>query len=295
MICLPSIRTKIPLEGIETQVFARGQSAPDSRNIGEQGLVEGIGKSLFGLGGTEGQRDQVRLVAMSGHERACLVPEFVGRDAPQVAHEVEPVPDMNEPGFADQGTEDGPGRLPRIFPGRPRTSQRLDQRDFAGIAVDRLADALRERADRSDPPRDDLGQDLRRVHRGDVQVGDTADLAHHVVGAETFRVVGQQVLGRAKGDVTMAGEFERQHPQQGREFQLRPTDLLEPIEVEMAVGRERVHPRGGRRGLPAVGQLSRRGQVVEGLLVQADQRLDVGSVPEAPGRVRVAGDEPLGV
>src|SRR4051794_2338184 len=31
MICLPSIRTKLPLEGIETQVFARGQSSPDSR------------------------------------------------------------------------------------------------------------------------------------------------------------------------------------------------------------------------------------------------------------------------
>ena len=237
--------------------------------VGEPCRVEGIGEGLIGLVGADGHREQIGLEAVTGHERARLVPEFLDRDVPPLGHEIRAGAGQERSGSRGSRSRGRPMTArPRLRPADPPARARRPARPRP--RCDRSARGRSPApADRANLRRDSLRQDFGREHRGDVKVGDPADPVHHIVSPETFRVGRQHVLGRAKGDVAVVGYSQREQPQQGRELRLRPADLLETREVEVAVGRERVGPGGDLRRAAAAGQFPGLVQVVEGPLVQA--------------------------
>ena len=83
---------------------------------------------------------------MSGDDGPGLLPEFLGGHGELVAKERQAAVDLDEAGLADQVGQDAPGRLARIV-GRPaRAVERLDEFRLFGLALERLPDARRGRA-----------------------------------------------------------------------------------------------------------------------------------------------------
>src|SRR5262245_61751495 len=98
---------------------------------------------------------------MGRHRGACLGPEIVHGHPPDGAHEVEPSPDLDEAGLADELTEGPPRRFPRVLLGLAGPVEGVDYRDLARVAIEAIAYRGGERRDRREPAGNDLVEHLR--------------------------------------------------------------------------------------------------------------------------------------
>ena len=105
-----------------------------------------------------------------------------------------------------------------------------------------------------------------------MQVGDSAHPTHDVVCPVAFDVEGDNIPGRAEGEIVLGRILDRQQAEQGGELSVRDILGPQPLELAREIGLDQGHPVGRRRaGLERLGPLPGLIEVGLGVAGKTDQ------------------------
>jgi hypothetical protein len=262
------------------------------------GHVEMPDQSVQHAGGPvlrRGQALQVKDKRVIGDRAALLLQELARHHPARPAQEVEPPVDLDEARLAEQPAEDGPRRLARVGARGARAAERLEQRRAGhGRLVEVRPDDRRQRVQRPEPRRDGPDEDVRpdRGRRIDV-IDELAESAHRVVRAVAFGIQGHRFLAREQAQVREHAGLEGEQAEQGREWGERPLGDDHPHEVASGARLNEVGPGRGEWVARGLAPLPGFGDVGQRVLVQAEERLGIGAVPQPEVSLGVAGHHPL--
>ena len=123
---------------------------------------------------------------------------------------------------------------------------------------------------------------LRSDHGRGVLGGDSEEVGHRIVGAETIGFHDHDVVGGVEADGRRAGKCQSEHAQHGRELSLRALHARKSRRVTTGKGINDLDPVRGRRRAFDLGFLFRLVEVGERIAMPAQERQGESTVPETP-------------